>query len=77
MAKPKSREELLFHAEGARIDGARRRFAVYKYGAAVLIRQQGRPGRHLCPTHVKTEDQIKREISLVFDVTNVTIIRPT
>ena len=75
MAKPK--QQLLFHAEGTRRDGTNRRFSVYTYGATVLIRMQGRPVRHLCPTHVQTEDQIKQEIHLVFDVVNLTITRPT
>jgi hypothetical protein len=42
----------------------------------VLIREQGRPARHLCQAPVQTEDQIKQEIRLVFNVTDVTITRP-
>jgi hypothetical protein len=37
----------------------------------------GRTVPHLCPTRVQTEDQIKHEIRLVFDVTELTLIRRT
>jgi hypothetical protein len=76
MAKPKRLDELLFHAQGTRLDGSTRHFCVYKHGNAVLVRMAGRPGPHLCPTRVQTEDQVKHEIRLIFDVTELTITRP-
>jgi hypothetical protein len=77
MAKPKRQDELLFHAAGTTINGSKRHFSVYKHGAAVLVRMAGRPAPHLCPARVQTEEQITREIQLVFDVTELTTTRPT
>jgi hypothetical protein len=71
-------DELLFVATGTMANGNKRHFSVYKHGGAVLVTSSlhGQSSSHLCAAGVKTEDQIKTVIRLVFRVTDVTVLRP-
>ena len=71
----KKKEELLFVAECVGDEGnARRRVYVYKSGSAFILRS----GDHsmVCHSSRRTEDDIKLEIALVYNVTVSSIKYP-
>jgi hypothetical protein len=70
----KKTEELLFVAECTDAERKPRQVYVYKNGRAFILRS----GAHskVCHTSIRTDDDIKREIGLVYDVTVTSIKYP-
>jgi len=74
-----SKEELLFVAEGTTVDGKTRRVSVYQIGKSFMLRSMSPTGHmHHTPCHPsrRTENDIKREIALVYSVTITSVKYP-
>ena len=73
--KPMARkkEEFLFYAEGEDEKGTIKTFSVYKAGTAYFIVQHDPHYTHLCHPVVKKAEDVKGEISIVFNVKNIKI----